>query len=88
MITAINAREIQKKGVTQDEMIQRAVLRCNEAITDVARHRKETSVAVLIHKLAAESLEVVAEDVRERGFTVKSDYRDPDRSVLTIGWKE
>ena len=86
MITATNARDIQAQGVSQDTALSEATLRCNDAVSDVARNRREQSVAVTVFRLDQKSLKLLAKDLESRGFTVVPTYRCPDRSVVIIGW--
>jgi hypothetical protein len=86
MITAVDARTIQAAGITQEDALTAAILRCNDAIADVARNRKEQSIAVTVFRLEQKTLKLLVKDLELRGFTVVPAYRCQDRSVVTIGW--
>lgn len=86
MVTAAEVKVLQASNITQEQALAEALTRCDLVLTDVAKNRKETCTYVTVFKLEKTTLKLLEKELKARGFQVISEYKNLDRSVVTIGW--
>jgi len=86
MTTAIEIKALQAAMKSQDALLLDAILRCDQILAEFAQTKRETSTTVTVFGLDVSTLKLLEKDLKARGFKVISEYRSPDRSVVTIGW--
>ena len=80
------AREFQRKGLPQEEMLEAALNRCQAAIIDQSKKSK-ACVEVVVFDLDEKSFEKLQNTVVKHEFWIKGAQRHNERThVLTIGW--
>lgn len=85
-VTAKEARELKRKGLDQDEMLDQAASRCQLAVVDQSKKGK-SSVEVAVFDLTDKSFERLQNYIQKHEFKVSSAYRHNDRThSITIDW--
>jgi hypothetical protein len=87
MLTAVDARQLQARGVPQGERLAQAIDRCYAAILDVAKNRQEGQIEVLVFHLTPESLGELSCELEWGGFKTTPTYIDPKKSKIVINWE-
>lgn len=85
-ITAREARNIQAAGTSQEDYIEQAILRCENAVIDVAKNRQESNIVVMVFNLTPDGLQKVCDWFLDLDFVVKSEFRDIKRSLINLNW--
>ncbi len=87
MITAKDARQLQKAGVTQDERFGAALHRAESAIIDQSRSGKD-SVRVAMYHLTRDSFDKIVGELKSREFDCLVESHDARMSVAVVSWRE
>lgn len=87
MIDAKDARQLQKKGVPQEEHLGNARIRAEAAIKDMAR-RGYDSVNLAVSYLNQASFDELVKDLCAAGFTCDRCLWGEKQSSVIISWKQ
>ncbi len=85
MINAVDARQLKKAGISQDEYYGQALHRAESAIIDRAR-RGDDSVRIALYHLSSESFDKLVAELLWRGFVCEVESWDEKQSVFTASW--
>ncbi len=85
-INAVDARRLQKEGISPLEHMENAIRRCQDAVIDVSR-RGASSIEVAVFQLLDDQFEYLQNVIKEAGFAVMDPHRVNSTScVLVISW--